>query len=463
MVYCQAADKSILVVIKRGYSLFFICYNEQQVFSRGVGMSIFSRETKEEKRMKQAAAYEAILEKFHVPEKHTRVVISQSRVHNIYNCPAILWIEEDRVKALLFALNPKVVEYELEDLLFITSQPYVDFIRFDGSAYPDWARQTDYIKELFSPCVEMTRSKGGIDYKKQMYWIGTICLYAPSLAACLSMMGRPLSEYEMKIESMTRMKEDGAIPVELLTAESVAARSIQTSDSPQRNLSNTGTDISTEVNTITTGAMASVPRVLIVNGSPHREGSTYTALKELSDTLNSEGIETEIMQIGGEAIRGCTACGYCHREGQCIFDDIVREASKKLEMADGLVVGSPVYYASANGTLISFLDRLFYSSRFDKSLKVGAAVVSARRGGLSATFDELNKYFTISGMPVASGQYWNSIHGNNADEAKKDLEGMQSMRTLGLYMAFLIKSIRLGKEQIGVPVRESKVATNFIR
>ena len=206
-------------------------------------------------------------------------------------------------------------------------------------------------------------------------------------------------------------------------------------------------------------------KVLLINGSPHAKGSTFTALNEAALTLEKEGIETEILHVGNQAIRGCIACGKCREIGRCIFDDAVNEAAKKFAEADGLIVGSPVYYASANGTLISFLDRLFYSTsrQFDKTMKVGAAVVSARRGGNTATFDELNKYFTICGMPVVSSQYWNQIHGNNADEAVQDAEGMQTMRTLGRNMAFLMKSIALGKEAFGLPKTEEKVATNFIR
>lgn len=204
-------------------------------------------------------------------------------------------------------------------------------------------------------------------------------------------------------------------------------------------------------------------KVLLINGSPHSNGSTYTALKEVADTLNAEGIETEIIQIGNKEIRGCIGCGKCFKDKECIFHDLVNDFMPKFQECDGLVIGSPVYYASANGTLISFLDRLFYSSRFDKRMKVGASVVSCRRGGNTATFDQLNKYFTISGMPVVSSQYWNMIHGNNAQEAKQDLEGMQTMRTLGKNMAFLIKSIQLGKEAYGLPEKEKGNYTNFIR
>lgn len=204
-------------------------------------------------------------------------------------------------------------------------------------------------------------------------------------------------------------------------------------------------------------------KVLLINGSPHREGSTYTALHEMEKVFQQEGIETELVHIGMKPVRGCIACGSCYKTGKCVFDDAVNETAAKFEVCDGLVVGSPVYYASANATLIGFLDRLFYSTHFDKTMKVGASVVSARRGGLSATFDELNKYFTISGMPVASGQYWNSIHGNSAQEAAQDLEGLQIMRTLAGNMSFLMKSIQLGKEAYGLPEKEERVSTNFIR
>ena len=204
-------------------------------------------------------------------------------------------------------------------------------------------------------------------------------------------------------------------------------------------------------------------KVLLLNGSPHAQGSTYTALHEMEKIFAENGIETEMVHVGNKDIRGCVACRSCYETGKCMFDDIVNEVAEKFEACDGLVVGSPVYYASANATLIALLDRLFYSSHFDKTMKVGASVVSARRGGLSATFDELNKYFTISGMPVASGQYWNSIHGNNAEQAGQDLEGLQTMRTLARNMSFLMKSIALGKEKYGLPEKETKIATNFIR
>lgn len=204
-------------------------------------------------------------------------------------------------------------------------------------------------------------------------------------------------------------------------------------------------------------------KVLIINGSPRVGGNTALAVNEMTKVFAEEGIEADVMQIGAKAIRGCIACGKCSELGKCIFDDEVNEAAKKFEEADGLVIASPVYYASANGTLISFLDRLFYSSNFDMSMKVGASVVCARRGGCSATFDELNKYFTISNMPIASSQYWNSIHGRAKGEADLDEEGKLTMRTLARNMSFLMKSVALGKEKFGLPKKEDRVATNFIR
>ena len=204
-------------------------------------------------------------------------------------------------------------------------------------------------------------------------------------------------------------------------------------------------------------------KVLMLNGSPHAGGSTFTALYEMKKVFDGEGIEAEIIHMGNLAVRGCVACGYCHKNGKCIFDDIVNEIAPKFEACDGFVVGAPVYYASANATVEAFLQRLFYSSHFDKTMKVGAAIVSARRGGLTATYDELNKFFAISGMPIASGQYWNGIHGRNAEEASQDAEGMQMMRTLAKNMAFLVKSIALGREKFGLPEREKKINTNFIR
>ena len=204
-------------------------------------------------------------------------------------------------------------------------------------------------------------------------------------------------------------------------------------------------------------------KVLINNGSPHAKGNTSVAIKELEDTFTKEGIDTEIVQIGNKDIRGCMACGSCGKTGKCVLNDAVNEIAEKFEESDGLIVASPVYYASANGNLISLLDRLFFSSHFDKTMKVGASVAVARRGGCSATFDQLNKYFTISGMPVASSQYWNSVHGAAAGEAKEDGEGLQTMRTLAKNMAFLIKSISLGKEKYGLPEKEERIGTNYIR
>ena len=201
----------------------------------------------------------------------------------------------------------------------------------------------------------------------------------------------------------------------------------------------------------------------MINGSPHAKGNTYIALHEMEKIFQKEEVETEILQIGNKPIRGCIACNSCSEKGRCVFDDAVNEAAPKFEECDGLVVASPVYYASANATLIAFLDRLFYSTSFDKTMKVGAAVVAARRGGLSATFDELNKYFTICGMPVASSQYWNSIHGRARGEAEQDGEGLQTMRTLARNMTFLMKSIALGKEKYGLPEQEPFSPTNFIR
>ncbi|MDD6466676.1 MAG: flavodoxin family protein [Erysipelotrichaceae bacterium] len=204
-------------------------------------------------------------------------------------------------------------------------------------------------------------------------------------------------------------------------------------------------------------------KVLMINGSPKVNGNTAIALKEMEKVFVEENIEVEVVQVGSKDIRGCIACGSCFTTGQCVFQDLVNECAKKFEECDGLVIASPVYYASANGTLISFLDRLFYSTHFDRRMKVGASVACARRGGCSATFDELNKYFTISGMPVASSQYWNSIHGSKPGDVAEDLEGLQTMRTLAKNMVFLMKSIALGKEAYGLPEKEPKVSTSFIR
>ena len=204
-------------------------------------------------------------------------------------------------------------------------------------------------------------------------------------------------------------------------------------------------------------------KVLMLNGSPRPEGNTSLALREMEQVFQAEGVETELIQVGNRDIRGCIACGGCAKLGRCIFDDIVNELAPKFEACDGLVVGSPVYYASANATLVALLTRLFYSTPFDKTMKVGASVVVARRGGLSATFDELNKFFTISGMPVASSQYWNSVHGRLPGEAAQDAEGLQTMRALARNMTFLMKSIALGKEQYGLPEKEPRQSTHFIR
>lgn len=204
-------------------------------------------------------------------------------------------------------------------------------------------------------------------------------------------------------------------------------------------------------------------KVLMINGSPRANGNTFTALHEMEKIFTQEGVESRILHIGNQDIRGCIGCLSCKQKGKCVFDDLVNETAAEFEACDGLVVGSPVYYASANATLIAFLTRLFYSTSFDKSMKVGAGVVAARRGGLSSTFDELNKFFTISGMPVASGQYWNSIHGAAPGEAAQDVEGLQSMRTLARNMTFLMKSIALGKEKYGIPEKEPFQRMNFIR
>ena len=204
-------------------------------------------------------------------------------------------------------------------------------------------------------------------------------------------------------------------------------------------------------------------KVLMINGSPHAKGNTYTALHEMEKIFAENCIDTEIVHIGNQAVRGCIACYSCAKNGKCVFNDIVNEMAPKFEACDGLVIGSPVYYASANATLIAFLDRLFYSTHFDKTMKVGASVVAARRGGLSSTFDELNKYFTITGMPVESSQYWNSIHGRKPGEAQQDAEGLQTMRTLARNMTFLMKSIALGKKAYGLPEKEPFERTNFIR
>ena len=201
----------------------------------------------------------------------------------------------------------------------------------------------------------------------------------------------------------------------------------------------------------------------MINGSPKANGNTAVALEEMKQVFAAEGIEVAYLHVGNLDIRGCTACGHCYQAGKCVFDDAVNQAAALFAECDGLVVGSPVYYASANATLVAFLQRLFYSTPFDKTMKVGASVAVARRGGCSATFDMLNKYFTISGMPVASSQYWNSVHGGAPGDAQQDAEGLQTMRTLARNMTFLMKSIALGKAQFGLPEVEKREVTNFIR
>ncbi len=203
--------------------------------------------------------------------------------------------------------------------------------------------------------------------------------------------------------------------------------------------------------------------VLMINGSPRKDGNTTIAVNEMVKIFESENIEVEVVQVGTMDIRGCIACGSCHKTGKCVFDDIVNTLHSKLAAADGVVIASPVYYASANGSLISLLDRLFYSNRSDLTMKVGASIAIARRGGASATFDELNKYFTISGMPIVSSYYWNSVHGRDKGEAVEDVEGLYTMRMLAKNMVFLMKSIALGKNEYGMPEREIRKATNFIR
>ena len=204
-------------------------------------------------------------------------------------------------------------------------------------------------------------------------------------------------------------------------------------------------------------------KVLILNGSPKTGGNTAIAIKEITNIFDAEGVEYEIINLGSKVIRGCVSCNSCFKTGKCVFDDEVNELAKAFEAADGLIVASPVYYASANATLVACLDRLFYSTHFDKTMKVGASVVVARRGGCSATFDELNKYFMLSGMAVATSQYWNSVHGNSPGEAEQDEEGLQTMRTLARNMTFLMRSIALGKEKYGLPEKEDWKPTHFIR
>ena len=202
-------------------------------------------------------------------------------------------------------------------------------------------------------------------------------------------------------------------------------------------------------------------QVLLLNGSPRKSGCTARALEEISVTLRAEGVEAEIVHIGAEAIRGCVSCGFCRQHGRCVVDDGVNALAERFEKADGLVIGSPVYYGSPNGGFLAFLDRLFYSTHFSKQMKVGASVVSCRRGGNSASFDVLNKYFTISGMPVASSTYWNQVHGFSAADVEKDLEGLQTMRNLARNVAFLVKAIRAQQEKTGLPRVERESFTSF--
>ena len=204
-------------------------------------------------------------------------------------------------------------------------------------------------------------------------------------------------------------------------------------------------------------------KVLLINGSPKANGNTAYALNQMAEVFADQGIEAEIIHVGNKAIRSCVDCHGCAKSGKCVFDDIVNETAPKFQEADGIVVGSPVYYASANATVVAFLTRLFHSTHFDKRMKVGASVAVARRGGCSSTFDELNKFFTISGMPVASSHYWNSIHGGAPGEAAQDEEGVVTMRNLAKNMAFLMKSIQLGKEAFGLPEYDPRKVTNYIR
>ena len=202
-------------------------------------------------------------------------------------------------------------------------------------------------------------------------------------------------------------------------------------------------------------------KVLILNGSPRSHGCTARTLEEIEKTLHEEGIETETVLVGNKDIRGCIACRSCASTGKCVFDDIVNEIAPKFESADGIIIGTPVYYAGSNGTILSLLDRLFFSTHFDKSMKVGACVISSRRAGSTSAYDEVNKYFGICSMPIATSTYWNEVHGLKAEDVEKDKEGLQTMRNLGRNMAFLMKSIQLGKEKYGLPKNEKDTFTNF--
>ena len=202
-------------------------------------------------------------------------------------------------------------------------------------------------------------------------------------------------------------------------------------------------------------------KVLILNGSPRSHGCTARALEEVEKTLHEEGIETETVLVGNKDVRGCIACRSCASTGKCVYDDIVNEIAPKFESADGIIIGTPVYYAGSNGTILSLLDRLFFSTHFDKSMKVGASVISSRRAGSTSAYDEVNKYFGICSMPIATSTYWNEVHGSKAEDVEKDKEGLQTMRNLGRNMAFLMKSIQLGKEKYGLPKNEKGTFTNF--
>lgn len=204
-------------------------------------------------------------------------------------------------------------------------------------------------------------------------------------------------------------------------------------------------------------------KVLLINGSPKSNGCTFRALKEVEKTLNAEDIETELVHIGNKEIRGCIACGYCMENKKCVFNDVVNEVALKFQEADGIVIGSPVYYSGCNGTVLAFLDRLFHSTHFSKKMKVGAAVISSRRAGSTTALDEIYKYYGICNMPIVTSNYWNEVHGSVESDVEEDIEGLQTMRELGKNMAFLIKSINLGKKEYGVPESEKKEFTNFVR
>ena len=204
-------------------------------------------------------------------------------------------------------------------------------------------------------------------------------------------------------------------------------------------------------------------KVLLINGSPDLKGCISTALKEAAKILNAEGIETEEIIIGNKVIRGCIACRSCKKTGKCVFDDPVNETALKLAEADGIIVGTPVYYSNPNGTVLSFMQRLFFSCGLDLHMKVGASVVSCRRGGNSATFEAMNQFFGISGMPTVPSSYWNDVHGHTGEEVLKDEEGMQTVRNLARNMAFMIRAIKAGQEAYGKPVMEEDALTNFIR